>query len=109
MVLVARTDTGFATAYWKDDNVLLGNGGNAWSDWQIWQFAQQPAADTKDVNPPQDWTGFIFQDGPIPPGWPLLGWFEQDGVARVNGFFAFGAKSPADPRVAVGAPWYRIP
>jgi hypothetical protein len=105
MLLVARTDDGFATRLWKDDNVLPGGDANSWSGWQPWQFDPQ--------NPPFDWTGLSFEPGPIPPvpGWPLLGYIDQDGVYRANGFFAFAdVQAPTgDPHVVVGQPWWRIP
>jgi hypothetical protein len=108
MVLVVRTSsqdhTGFATAFWKDDNVLAGNG-NAWSDWQFWELGQQPP---QDWNPPADWTGFHLEAGPIPPApaWPLVGYIDPDQVFRANGFFAIEA--PAGTAV-VGQPWWQIP
>jgi len=104
MLLVARTDNGFATRFWKDDNVLPGGVANSWSDWQAWQFDPQ--------NPPFDWIGVSFE-GPLPPvpGWPLLGYVDQDGVYRANGFFAYAdvLAPTGDPHVVVGQPWWQIP
>jgi hypothetical protein len=105
MLLVARTDSGFAFRFWKDDNVFPGGVGNRWLDRQSWQFDPQ--------NPPFDWTGFSAETGPIPPvpAWPLLGYIDQDGVYRANAFFAFAdVQSPTgDPHVVVGQPWWQIP
>src|SRR6516162_7475206 len=82
MLLVVLTDDGFAWSLWNDGRGFATNP-NAWSDWQSWQFDPQ--------NPPQLWPRFSLEakEKPFPPGWPLLGYIDQDRVVRANGFFPF--------------------
>jgi hypothetical protein len=93
MVLVARINPSFVYRYWFDDQHF--GAGNGWSDWQEYP---------PDQLPPGDWV--VAEPTPLPRHWPLLGWTDQNGAARINGFFSF---SDTDGLPILAQPWWRMP